>query len=183
VDLFVANGHVYPFVDKSDWGTTFAQRPLLFRNIGGKKFDLIPAVKGTALAETFTGRGAVYGDLFNRGKLDIVISQIDGPPALLRNISSDRNHWVGLKLIGGRNSPRDAVGATAYLSAGGVRRRMDVISGGSYASTHDQRLHFGLGQETGVEKLEIDWPDGVVETFKIPGVDRYFTVEEGKGVR
>ena len=182
VDLFAANGHVYPFVDKSDWGTTFAQRPLVFHNLSGGKLELVPAVKGTALAETFTARGAALGDLFNDGKLDIVINQIDRPPALLRNIHADNNHWVGIKLIGGAHSPRDAVGATVYLTAGHVRRRADVVSGGSYASSHDERLHFGLGGATAVDKVEIHWPDHVVENVALGSVDRFFTIEEGKGV-
>jgi hypothetical protein len=181
LDLFAANGHVYPFVDTSDWGTTFAQRPLVFHNLTRGKMELVPAVKGTALAETFTARGAAFGDLFNDGKLDVVINQIDRPPALLRNVSAGKNHWVGLKLIGGPHSPRDAVGATVYLTAGHIRHRADVMSGGSYASSNDQRLHFGLGAAATVEKVEIHWPDGVHETVVLRSVDRFFTIEEGKG--
>ena len=182
-DLFVTNGHVYPFVDKSDWGTTYAERPLVFHNSAGRTFELAPAVKGTALAETFTARGAACGDLLNSGRMDVVINQIDRTPALLRNVSADHNHWVALRLIGGPHSPRDAVGTTVYLSAGGIRRRADVISGGSYASSHDQRPHFGLGQATTIDKVEIHWPDRVVETVRLPSVDRFYTVEEGKGLK
>jgi hypothetical protein len=181
-DIFVGNGHVYPFVDKSDWGTTYAQRPLLFHNIKGQKFELMPAVKGTALAELYVSRGVAFGDLFNDGKIDVVINQIDRPAVLLRNVSADKNHWVGLKLIGGPRSPRDAVGATVYLKAAGMRQRGDVLSGGSYASSNDQRVHFGLGGTTTVDDVEIHWPSGHVEHVKLPTVDRFFAVEEGKGV-
>ncbi len=181
-DIFVANGHVYPQVDQNNWGTTFAQRPLLFRNLEGKKFDVMPAVKGTALAETYEGRGAAFGDLFNDGKIDVVINQLDGPPALLRNVNDDHNHWVGMQLIGTGKSPRDAVGATVYLTAGGMRQRGDVLSGGSFASSNDQRVHFGLGQNTKIDAIEIHWPDGQKEQVTLPSVDRYFMVEEGKGV-
>jgi enediyne biosynthesis protein E4 len=181
-DLFVANGHVYPEVDSSGWGTTFAQRPLLFHTLKGEKFDVIPAVRNTGLAELLTARGAAFGDLFNDGKIDVVINQLDRSPALLRNVSENKNHWVGLKLVGGSKSPRDAVGATAYLTANGIRQRADVLSGGSFASSNDQRLHFGLGQSSTAEKLEIHWPSGVVEQVTLPGVDRYYTVEEAKGV-
>ena len=117
-DLFVANGHVYPQVDNRGWGTTYAQRPVVFHNLGGKKFEVMPAVTGTGLAEVFTARGAAFGDLFNDGKIDVVINQLDRSPALLRNVNGDKNHWVGLKLIGGPKSPKDAVGATVYLTAG-----------------------------------------------------------------
>jgi hypothetical protein len=181
-DLFAANGHVYPGVDKSDWGTTFAERPLLFRNLRNGKFELVPPVKGAGLALLLTARGAAFGDLFNDGKIDVVINQLDNTPVLLRNVNSDKNHWVEFKLVGGPRSPRDAVGASVYLMAGGIRQRADVISGGSYASSNDPRLHFGLGNSSKVESVEIHWPSGAVEHPSLSAVDRIFTISEGKGV-
>lgn len=182
LDLFVVNGHVYPEVDKSDWGTTFAQRALLFHNLLGKQFELVPAVKGSGLALPMTGRGAAFGDLFNDGKIDVVINQLDNAPALLRNVNPDKNHWIGLQLLGGPKSPRDAVGATVYATAEGTRHRANVLSGGSYASSNDQRVHFGLGASSTVDSIEIHWPSG--RTEKIPSLktDRYYRVEEGKGI-
>jgi len=120
--------------------------------------------------------------LFNDGKIDVVVNCIDHTPVLLRNVNADTNHWVGLALIGGPKSPRDAIGATVYLTSGGMRQRGDVMSGGSYMSSNDQRLHFGLGQATQVDKVEIHWPDGQQETVALPGVDRYFAIEEDKGL-
>jgi hypothetical protein len=182
-DIFLVNGHVYPIVDKQDWGTSYAQRPLLFHNTGqGKKFEEIPAVIGTGLAEVIPGRGAAFGDLFNDGKVDVVINNIDHVPALMRNVNPDHHHWVGLKLVGGPKSPRDAVGAAVYLTSGGIRQRMDVMSGGSYESSNDQRLHFGLGDAGTVEGVEIYWPSGLVQPVTLPSVDRFFVIEEGKGV-
>jgi hypothetical protein len=181
-DLFFANGHVYPAVDKSDWGTTFAQRPLLFRNIQGQKFEVVPAVVGTGLAVVVPARGAAIGDLFNDGKIDVVMNVIDHAPVLLRNVDSNKHHWVELKLVGGPKSPRDAVGATVYLTAGGTRQREDVLSGGSYASSSDQRVHFGLGDATVIDQVEIHWPSGAKEKVSVPAVDRIFTVSEGKGI-
>jgi hypothetical protein len=180
-DLLAANGHVYPGVDQSDWGTTFAERPLLFHNLRNGKFEVVPAVKGTGLASLLTARGAAFGDLFNDGKIDVVINQLHNVPALLRNVYSTKNHWVGLKLIGGSKSPRDAIGAAVYLVAGGVRQRADVISGGSYASSNDLRVHFGLGEAGAVSTVEIHWPSGTVERLTLPGVDRFYSVEEGRG--
>ena len=98
------------------------------------------------LHELISARGAAFGDLFNDGKIDVIINQIDGPSVLLKNVNADHHHWVELKLVGGPKSPRDAVGATVYLTANGIRQRQDVISGGSYVSTNDPRLHFGLGR-------------------------------------
>ena len=187
-DIMMINGHVYPQVDEHDWGTTFAERPLLFRNNGAGKFDYIPPVNGSGLATLTSGRGAAFGDLFNNGKIDVVISPIDGPPVLLRNVNPDHHHWVELKLVGGvdpathRSSPRDAVGATVYLNANGIRQREDVMSGGSYISSNDQRPHFGLGDATDAGAAEIHWPSGARETVKLPAVDRIFTITEGRGI-
>jgi enediyne biosynthesis protein E4 len=181
-DIMMINGHVYPQVDQHDWGTTFAQRPLLYRNLQGKRFEPVPAVEGTGLAEVFPGRGAAFGDLFNDGKIDVVINVIDHHPVLLRNVSNDGHHWVELKLVGGPKSPRDAVGATVYLTADGMRQRGDVLSGGSYMSSNDPRVHFGLGDAARVDLVEIHWPSGNVEKVKLPSVDRIFTIEEGKGI-
>ena len=182
-DLFIANGHVYPQVDQNPWGTTFAQRPLLFRNVDGKKFELEPAVEGTALANVYVGRGVAVGDLFNDGKLDVVINVMGGHPALLRNVSADHHHWIELKLVGGPKSPRDAVGTTVYVTANGMRQRGDVISGGSYASTSDPRLHFGLGDAAAIDSIEVHWPSGAKEKFTVPKTDQIVTLTEGKGTK
>ena len=181
-DLMMVNGHVYPAVDHYDWGTTFAERPLLFHNIQGKHFEYVPPVQGYGLADVVPGRGAAFGDLFNDGKIDVVINVIDGHPVLLRNVSKDGNHWVELKLVGGPKSPRDAVGATVYLTANGMRQRGDVLSGGSYMSSNDQRVHFGLGKATEVDGVEIHWPSGAKEKLRLTSVDRIFTIQEGKGI-
>jgi hypothetical protein len=134
------------------------------------------------LAKVCVGRGAAFGDLFNDGKIDVVINNLDGVPLLLRNVNADHNHWVSLNLVGGPKSPRDAVGATVYLAAGGIRQRGDVLSGGSYLSSNDMRVHFGLGGATRVDAVEIHWPSGVKETVRLPAIDRIYTVTEGKGI-
>jgi hypothetical protein len=182
-DLMFVNGHMFPQVDRHAWGTTYDERALLFHNVDrGKRFETVPAVERSGLAEVIPARGAAFGDLFNDGKIDVVINCEDHVPVLLRNVNPDKNHWVGLKLIGGAKSPRDAVGATVYLTAGGIRQREDVMSGGSYMSSNDQRPHFGLGAATTVDSVEIHWPSGQHETLKLPAVDRFFTIEEGKGI-
>jgi hypothetical protein len=182
LDLMFVNGHIYPAADRLDWGTSYAQRPLLFHNDRDGKFTEVPAVKGSGLAQILSGRGAAFGDLFNDGKIDAVINQIDGPPALLRNVNPDHHHWVELKLVGGVKSPRDAVGATVYLTTTGMRLRQDVISGESYVSTNDPRLHFGLGDAKEAGSAEIHWPSGAKETVKLPSIDRIYTIVEGQGV-
>jgi hypothetical protein len=181
-DLMMINGHVYPQVDEHDWGTTFAQRPLLFRNTRDGKFEYVSPVRGSGLATLTSGRGAAFGDLFNNGKIDVVINPISGPPVLLKNVNPDHRHWVELKLVGGAKSPRDAVGTTVYLTANGMRQREDVMSGGSYISSNDQRPHFGLGDATDAGTAEIHWPSGAKETVKLPAMDRIFTITEGQGI-
>ncbi|MFZ0744496.1 MAG: CRTAC1 family protein [Terracidiphilus sp.] len=182
-DLLVANGHVYPQVHQHpDWGMSYAQRPLLFRNMKDGTFELVPAVEGSGLAQVCVGRGAAFGDLFNNGKIDVVINNLDGAPVLLRNVNPDHNHWVSFSLIGGPGSPRDAVGATVYLTAGGIRQRGDVLSGGSYLSSNDMRVHFGLGEAARVDAVEIHWPSGKKQTVTLPAVDRIYTITEGKGI-
>jgi enediyne biosynthesis protein E4 len=181
LDLFEANGHVYPQVDGKGWGTSWQQRPLLFHNMKGK-LQLVPAVEGTGLAKVTAGRGVAFGDLFNDGKIDVVINNLDGTPSLLRNVVANSNHWIELRLVNGGKSSRDAIGATAYVTADGFRQRGDVVSGGSYASSSDPRLHFGLGTATAVDAVEVHWPGGRVEQIKLPGIDAIYTVVEGSGI-
>jgi hypothetical protein len=187
LDLFMVGGHVYPQVDQHQWGTSWAERPLLFRNVPatqgkGRKFEYVPAVNGTGLSVVIPARGAAFGDLFNDGKIDVVINPVDGPPVLLRNVNPDHHHWVEIQLVGGPKSPRDATCATAYLTANGMRQRQDVLASGSYISANDRRLHFGLGDATAAGSVEIHWPSGAKETIKLPAVDRIYTISEGKGI-
>jgi len=182
LDIFVANGHVYPSVDQQDWGTTWAERPQLFHNVDGHKFEEIPPATGSGLAAVITARGAAFGDLFNDGRIDVVINNVDATPTLLRNVVKNSNHWVTFKLVGTGKSPKDAVGAKVSVTAGGFRQRADVLSGGSYGSSSDQRLHFGLGSATQVDKAEIRWPSGLKQEAVVPCVDCVVTIQEGKGI-
>jgi enediyne biosynthesis protein E4 len=182
LDIFIADGHVYPQVDAQDWGTTWAERPQLFRNLDGTKFQEVPPATGSGLADVISARGAAFGDLFNDGHIDVVINNIDSTPTLLRDAVKNGNHWLTLRLIGGPRSPRDAIGAKVFLTAAGVRQRADVFSGGSYGSSSDHRVHFGLGPstKTKVDRVEIQWPSGMKQELAVPGIDRIVTVEEGK---
>jgi enediyne biosynthesis protein E4 len=186
LDLFMVNGHVYPEVDLHDWGTTFAERTLLFHNVPdgpqSRKFEYVPPVKDSGLADVIAARGAAFGDLFNDGQIDVIINPVDGPPVLLKNVYPDKHHWVEIGLVGGLKSPRDATGATVYLRANGMRQRQDVLASGSYISANDRRVHFGLGDASDPGIAEIHWPSGAKETIKLPAADRIYTVTEGKGI-
>ena len=182
-DLFIANGHLYPEVDKNPWGTSYRERMLMFRNNSGKSFDLVPVAKGSAMAQLLAARGAAFGDLFNNGHIDVVINQVDGAPLLLRNVAGAGNHWVEFKLTGTGKSPKDATGAKVYVTVNGTTQRVDVISGGSFISQNDPRPHFGLGTATKFDNVEILWPDGMKQSVQLPGIDRIVEVTEGSAAR
>jgi len=182
-DLFVVNGHVYPAVDANQWGTSFAQQALLFRNLKNGKFERIGAAPGSGLASAWQSRGLAIGDLDRDGRLDLVINNMDSRPSILRNVAAPTGHWLSVRLVGdpSKKTPRDAIGSIAYLTTGKIRQRLDVISGAVYCSQNDPTLHFGLGAATKVDKLEIEWANGAVETFDIPAIDKGITITQGRG--
>jgi hypothetical protein len=189
-DILIANGHVYPQVDKFQWGTSYAQQMKLFRNMQpdpkSKRvmFERVPAAPGSGLAIALTARGLAVGDLDDDGRIDAVVNNLDSAPTVLKNVHSESRRWLNLKLVGdpARKTPRDAIGSKVFVTVGGVRQRFDVISGASYASNSDLRIHIGLGFATKVEKLEIFWANGEAETVAIPSVDRSITILQGTGI-
>ncbi len=183
LDLFVVNGHVYPAADANQWGTSFAQQTLLFRNLKNGKFERLGAAPASGLSTAWPSRGLAVGDLDGDGRQDMVINNIDARPSVLRNVATPVGHWIDLRLIGdvSKKSPRDAIGSIAYLTSK-VRQRQDVISGAVYCSQNDMTLHFGLGAATKVDKLEIQWPNGASEVFEVPLVDKTVTIIQGKGI-
>ena len=181
LDVMVANGHVYPSVDEHQWGTSYAQQPLLFRNLRNGKFERVAAAPNSGLAGTWCARGMAAADFDRDGRVDLVMNNIDSGPTLLKNATKSSGHWLELKLVGNaKKSPKDAIGATVYLTAGKIKQRQDVVSGTSYASQNDLAVHFGLGPATQVERLEVTWPDGTTELFNVASVDRSMTIVENE---
>lgn len=184
LDVFVVNGHVYPAADSNQWGTSWAQQPLLFRNLKNGKFERVGAAPSSALATAWPGRGLAVGDLDADGRQDLVINNIDAKPAVLRNVATNSGHWLDVRLVGdvSKKTPRDAIGSVVYVTTGQTKQRFDVLSGAVYCSHNDLTVHVGLGAATKVDKLEIQWPNGSLEAVTVPGIDRIVTITQGKGV-
>lgn len=186
LDVLAANGHVYPQVDRHSAFTTYRQRTLLLRNIGGKRFADVGGNVGAAINKSRSARGAAVGDVFNEGSVAIVLNNVDDPPALLRNRGANKaGHWITLKLVGdpARKTPRDAIGTVVYCEAAGARQKAEVASGRGYISQSDMRVRFGLGAASQIDKLEIRWANSAPEIVAIPAVDRLFTIVQGKGIQ
>ena len=184
LDLLVVNGHVYPAVDAMPWNTSYAQRALLFRNIDGRHFEEIGAAGGDGVTTARVSRGSAVGDLDNDGGIDVVINNIDGAPTIARNIGgSSAGHWLMLRLIGDprQKAPRDAMGSVVLVTAGGVRRRREVASGRGQISQSDLRVHFGLGQQSSVSRVEVRWANGATVEYKVDRIDTIVTIDQASG--
>ena len=182
LDIFVANGHVYPEVNEQWLGTTYHQRNQVFRNQGDKRFrDVTDEIGGGLLIEKST-RGAAFGDYDNDGDIDVLLINMNDHPTLLRNDTAGGHHWITLRLVG-TTSNRDGIGAKVTIDAGGRTQTTEVRSGGSYLSHNDVRAHFGLGSADQVRRLEIRWPSGLVQTVEALVADRFYVAREGHGVQ
>ena len=175
-DIFVAQSHVLDTIEQSFGYLKYKQTPLLMRNLGDT-FTNISATAGDPFSVAFAARGAAFGDLNNDGQIDIVIGVVDGPPVIARN-SGTKNHWLGIKLIGGKSN-RDGLGARVTITdARGHRQIYDVSTSGSYLSSSDPRIIAGLGTATEVRAIEVRWPSGRIQSVSEPPIDRYITVDE-----
>jgi hypothetical protein len=181
LDLMAVNGHVYPQVDSIPVGSRYAQRILLFRNNGDGTFSEVAAQAGEALMVPRVSRGAAFGDIDNDGDIDVVINNLDGKPTVLRNEGGNRNHWINIRLRGEGRNP-DALGARVKVVSGELVQWDEVRSGGSYISSSDLRLHFGLAHRERVDLLEVHWPGGTTERFRDIPANRFVTIEQGKGI-
>jgi len=180
-DLIVANGHVYPEVDKYHLGSNYQEPRILYHNNGNGTFTDISASAGVGITSAASSRGLAVGDLWNDGKLSVVISNMNSPPSLLVNQIRSSNHWIGIQTVGTRSN-RDGIGAGITVNIGKRRLVDEVRSGSSYISNSDRRVHFGLGTAERVDSVQVRWPSGLVEQFNNVTVDSIHSLTEGSGV-
>jgi enediyne biosynthesis protein E4 len=178
--ILVVNGHVYPQVDYAHLGSSYKESRLLYFNLGNGKFKDISKDAGPGLTLPASSRGLAIADFWNDGRISAVVNNIDEKPMLLVNMAPNANHWVGV-ITEGTRSNRDGIGARVTLYAAGHKWVQEVRSGSSYISSNDLRLHFGIGAVASVDKIEVLWPSGTNESFKVAGVDRFVTLTEGSG--
>ena len=180
IDLFVANGHVYPEVDGFRLGTRYLQRKQVFRNLGMGRFRDVSDEAGEGVRLEKSSRGAAFGDIDNDGDIDVLVINLNDRPTLLRNDTPAVHNWITLELVG-KSDNRDAIGARVHLADGGTRQIAEVRSGGSYLSHHDMRVHFGLGAGTSVPPIAVRWPGGYTERFEGLIRNRIHVLREGNG--
>jgi hypothetical protein len=181
LDVIAVSGHVYPQVDTLPSGARYREPKILQMNQKDGTFCDASTQGGAALREPQVSRGLAVGDLFNDGNMDVVINNLDGAPAVLKNHGVAGRHWVSFELAGTKSN-RLAIGARLKLVAAGITQTEEIHSGGSYLSQNDLRVHFGLNQATKIDSLEIRWPSGKVETLKNLEADRFYSALEGQGV-
>ena len=175
LDLFVANGHVYPRIDSSGTNSTYAEHDHLFRNVGDGHFELFLPGGGSPFGSRVS-RGAVAADFDNDGDLDLLVAHLNDRPALYRNDVA-RGNWLGVRLEG-HASNRDGVGARVVLHSGSRRQVRQALRGSSFLSSEDPRLHFGLGTAHIVDSLTVYWPAGGVQRLSAIVPNRYLLVRE-----
>jgi enediyne biosynthesis protein E4 len=180
-DLLLVNGHPDDKVEKRVPGVTFREPMVLFRN-NGKSFENVSAYSGPIFSRALAGRGMALGDFNNDGSIDVLVTQNNSTPVLLRNHAGRQNHWLGVKLVG-RKANIDGVGAKLTWRSGDIERHIFKVGSGSYLSSHDPRMVLGLGQQTKLDWLEVKWPEpsGKTERFTNLPIDRYITIVEGEG--
>ena len=180
-DILVVDGQVFPQIDRYHTGITYAERNLLFHNRGDGKFDEVGSHSGPAMAIEKVSRGLATADYDNDGDLEWMVSNMNDSPDLVRHARRNPNHSILVKTVGVASN-RDGIGAEVKVVAGGIAQWDEVRRGGSYLSSSDLRLHFGLGRHTQVEQITVWWPSGDVDKVRNVPADRIVILEEGKGI-
>lgn len=180
-DIFISTGHVYPEIAGRRLTVNFADRRILYRNTGHGHFEDVGAKAGPGITQPHTSRGCAFGDFDNDGDVDILVINMNAPPSLLRNEYKTGNHWLKVKCIGTKSN-RSAIGARVRVVTGTHSQIDEVMSGASYISQNDFRLHFGLGQAREVDQVAVRWPSGTEESFSHIEANQLVYIQEGRGI-
>jgi hypothetical protein len=180
LDLFLANGHVYPEVAQLKTEAAYAQTKVVYLNRGNGRFEDVTEQLGAPATTPRAARGGAFGDVDDDGDVDVVISNVNSTPDFFRTDTDPGRHWVLVKLVG-TVSNRSAIGSRIGCTAGGFTQWQEVRGGGSYISQNDLRAHFGLGAATRVDRLWVRWPNGLEEEWRDMPADQILTLREGSG--
>lgn len=178
-DLFATNGHLDDTITPANGGEGYRQPALLLHNKGDGSFEDISRAN-PAIVEPIVGRGAARGDFDNDGKIDLLLIPNIGPPRLLHNTTEKSGNWIGF-LLKGTKSNADGYGARVTITSAGLKQTAECRSGSSYLSANDRRVHFGLSGTRDVEKVTVQWPSGVMESWAAPAIGKYSKLVEGTG--
>jgi hypothetical protein len=178
LDLFIANGHVYPEVEQVSPETHFKQINSLFHNEGNGKFVETTKLAGSGFQTPYVSRGVAFADFDNDGYMDLVVGNNGDPPLLLHNSGGVGNHFLNFKLVGTKSN-RDGMGTRIRVLSAGMSQIREVAGGGSYLSQSDLRAHFGLGKSVRAESVEIKWPSGLRQIFQNVEADKFYQIKEG----
>jgi enediyne biosynthesis protein E4 len=180
-DILTANGHIEEEIGRVQPKIRYQEPPLLFRNLGSKKFENVSNAVGADFTKPLVGRGAIYGDFDHDGDLDVLITSNNGPAHLYRNDGGNKNKWISIRTVGTKSN-RDGIGASVAITSASGKQWNVVRSGSSYASQSDLALVFGLGQDPVVTSIEVTWPSGTKQKFANVAVNQFITIDESRGI-
>jgi enediyne biosynthesis protein E4 len=181
LDILAANGHIEEEIGRVQPKVQYREPPLLFRNLGGGRFEPVGGAMGADFNRPIVARGAAYADFDHDGDLDVLITTNHGPAYLFRNDGGNRNHWLRVRTVGTRSN-RDGIGAVVRVASAGGPQWSMVRSGSSYCSQSELIQTFGLGRDAEATELEIDWPSGAKQKLGRVAANQTVTVVEGKGI-
>jgi len=180
-DILTANGHIEEEIGRVQPKIHYQEPPLLFRNLGAKKFENVSTKVGEAFEKPLVARGAIYGDYDHDGDLDVLITSNAGPAHLFRNDGGNKNHWLSVKTVGTKSN-RDGIGAVVRIESASGKQWNAVRSGSGYASQSDLALTFGLAQDPVVSSVQVEWPSGAKQKFANVPINQAIVIDEGKGI-
>jgi hypothetical protein len=180
-DILTANGHIEEEIGRVQPKIQYKEPPLLFRNLGGRKFENVSTKVGPQFVTPIVARGAIYADFDHDGDLDIVLTNNGGPAHLLRNDGGNRNKWICIRTVGTKSN-RDGIGAVVRIESAGGKQWGVVHSGSTYASQSDLALTFGLAQDATVKTISVEWPSGTKQSFNNVSANQLITIDESKGI-